>query len=100
MENLTPFYIPTCLFFKKQIALGVTHHGMKCRAFGYKEWLDALESGEYSISTIKKEIVRNSVKYAKRQMTFFNSFESVKWFDPRNTDSIRGYLEERGVALS
>ena len=70
------------------------------QGIGYKEWLDALESGEYSISTVKKEIVRNSVKYAKRQMTFFNSFESVKWFDPRNTDSIRGYLEERGVSLS
>ena len=70
------------------------------QGIGYKEWLDALESGEYSIATIKKEIVRKSVKYAKRQMTFFNSFESVRWFDPRNTDNIRGYLEERGVALS
>ena len=80
--------------------LGTTHPGLECREGGYEEWLEALESGEYSISTIKKEIVRNSVKYAKRQMTFFNSFESVRWFDPRDVDNIRGYLEERGVALS
>ena len=51
---------------QKQIALGATNPGLECKEEGYKEWLDALESGEYSIATIKKEIVRNSVKYAKR----------------------------------
>ena len=85
---------------RKLLALGADSSWPGMQGIGYKEWLDALESGEYSISTVKKEIVRKSVKYAKRQMTFFNSFESVKWFDPRNTDSIRGYLEERGVSLS
>ena len=85
---------------RKLLALGADSSWPGMQGIGYKEWLDALESGEYSISTIKKEIVRNSVKYAKRQMTFFNSFESVRWFDPRNTDSIRRYLEERGVSLS
>ena len=85
---------------ENKLSLVQTHPGLECKEEGYKEWLDGLESGEYSTYTIKKEIVRNSVKYAKRQMTFFNSFESVRWFDPRNTDSIRRYLEERGVALS
>ena len=85
---------------ENKLSLVQTHPGLECKEEGYKEWLDGLESGEYSISTVKKEIVRNLVKYAKRQMTFFNSFESVRWFDPRNTDSIRRYLEERGVALS
>ena len=85
---------------ENKLSLVQTHPGLECKEEGYKEWLDGLESGEYSISTVKKEIVRNSVKYAKRQMTFFNSFESVRWFDPRDVDNIRGYLEERGVALS
>ena len=98
------YFAKTIFLLKKSIGFcphfGATHPGLECEEGGYEEWLDAQESGEYSISTVKKEIVRNSVKYAKRQMTFFNSFESVKWFDPRNTDNIRGYLEERGVSLS
>ena len=85
---------------RKLLALGADSSWPGMQGIGYKEWLDALESGEYSISTVKKEIVRKSVKYAKRQMTFFNSFESVTWFDPRDVGSIRGYLEERGVSLS
>ncbi len=66
-------------------------------AIGYREWFDALESGEYSVRGIKESIKRNSVKYAKRQMTFFRSFESVNWFNPSDTSGIRNLLESRGL---
>jgi tRNA dimethylallyltransferase len=66
-------------------------------AIGYREWFDALESGEYSLRGVRECIKRNSVKYAKRQMTFFRSFESVNWFNPSDTAGIRRLLESRGL---
>ncbi len=66
-------------------------------AIGYREWFDALESGEYSLSLLKEAVIHNSVRYAKRQMTFFRSFEGVKWFHPDEAESIRCYLACRGI---
>ena len=66
-------------------------------AIGYKEFFTAAESGECCLSTIKEDIIRSSVKYAKRQMTFFSSFRSARFFHPDDIDSIRSYLEASGV---
>lgn len=66
-------------------------------AIGYREWFDAMESGEYSLSLVKEAVIHNSVRYAKRQMTFFRSFPEVKWFHPDDTKSIRNYLAFRGI---
>ncbi len=64
-------------------------------AIGYREWFDALESGEVSIRGIRDEIKHNSIKYAKRQMTFFKSFNGVKWFHPGDREGINDYLSLR-----
>lgn len=64
-------------------------------AIGYREWFPALETGEYSIRGIKEEIEKNSIKYAKRQMTFFKSFKEVSWFHPEERDGIRALLSSR-----
>jgi len=64
---------------------------------GYREWFDALESGEYSLSLIKEAVVHNSIRYAKRQMTFFRSLPDVRWFHPDDTSSIRSYLALCGI---
>ena len=66
-------------------------------AIGYREWFDALESGEYSLEGVKDAIKHNSIKYAKRQMTFFRSFPDAVWFHPDDTESIRRYLVSRGI---
>ncbi len=66
-------------------------------AIGYREWFDALESGEYSLSLIKEAVIHNSIRYAKRQMTFFRSLPDVRWFHPDDTASIRSWLALRGI---
>ncbi len=82
---------------KALIAAGARKDWPSMEAIGYREWFDALESGEFSLSLIKDAIRRNSIKYAKRQMTFFRSFPDAVWFHPDDTESIRRYLVSRGI---
>ena len=63
------------------------------QAIGYKEFLDYKESGEMSFSKLKKEIIRNSVKYAKRQMTFFKSFDNVHFINPDDHLAVKSVID-------
>ena len=69
------------------------------QGIGYREWFNALESGEVNISIIKDMIIRSSIKYAKRQMTFFSSFSDTLWFSPNDTKEIKEYLKERNIIV-
>ena len=71
--------------------------GMK--AIGYREALDAAESGEASIRVLKEEISRSTRQYAKRQMTFFSSFSECRFFHPDDRKGIASYLESSGISL-
>ena len=64
---------------------------------GYREFFDAAESGEPTLSTIRDDIIRSSIRYAKRQMTFFSSFSTCRFFHPDDIGSIASYLRSRGV---
>ena len=77
------------------IGMGASKDWPAMEAIGYREWFDALESGEVSVRGIKEEIKHNSIKYAKRQMTFFKSFSGVNWFHPDDREGIRDYLRLR-----
>ena len=50
------------------------------RAIGYKETIKYLNK-EVSIEECRDEIKKNSRHYAKRQYTWFNNKNSVKWFN-------------------
>lgn len=80
---------------RRLISSGAEKSWPAMTAIGYKEWFSALETGEYSIRGIKEEIEKNSIKYAKRQMTFFKSFKDVAWFHPQDTNGIRALLSSR-----
>lgn len=69
------------------------------QAIGYREFLDAAASGEASLSWIRADIIRATRQYAKRQMTFFRSFSSCRFFHPSDTDGILSYLTEQGICL-
>ncbi|MDA3834207.1 MAG: tRNA (adenosine(37)-N6)-dimethylallyltransferase MiaA [Spirochaetales bacterium] len=57
--------------------------GMK--GIGYREFFSARESGELSYRDVRRMIQKNSIKYAKRQMTFFSSLPEVNWLHPGDT---------------
>ncbi len=50
------------------------------KALGYRE-LAAHLRGEWDLETARAEIVRNTLRYAKRQMTWFRKEPGVRWFD-------------------
>lgn len=58
---------------------------------GYREMFDYFDgtiSREEAIELIK----RNSRRYAKRQLTWFNRDEQIRWFEPSQTDDILAYI--------
>jgi tRNA dimethylallyltransferase len=64
-----------------------TDPGMQ--GIGYREFFSMGQSGEYTISDIMNLIKMNSRRYAKRQITFFNSLPEVNWFNPDDVGLIR-----------
>lgn len=84
---------------KALLSMGADLSWPGMQGIGYREWFNAMESGEVNISIIKDMIIRSSIKYAKRQMTFFSSFSDTLWFSPNDIKEIKGYLEERNIIV-
>lgn len=63
------------------------------QGIGYKEFFEAMKTGEESRSQILERIVLNSKHYAKRQYTFFKSFENVNWMDAKDDEKIKILIE-------
>ena len=84
---------------KTLLSMGADLSWPGMQGIGYREWFNAMESGEVNISIIKDMIIRSSIKYAKRQMTFFSSFSDTLWFSPNDIEKIKGYLEERNIMV-
>ena len=92
---------------KSLINMGATPDWQSMQGIGYSEFMDVLYDPTYGdqlktideltkedIEAIKEKIVSDSVHYTKRQMTFFRSFEDVKWIDAGDTQSLRTILED------
>ena len=84
---------------KALLSMGADLSWPGMQGIGYREWFNALESGEVNISIIKDMIIRSSIKYAKRQMTFFSSFSDTLWFSPNDIEKIKEYLEKRNIMV-
>jgi tRNA dimethylallyltransferase len=54
--------------------------GNAFKALGYRE-LAAHLRGECDVPTARELIIRNTLRYAKRQMTWFRKERSVQWFE-------------------
>ena len=84
---------------KTLLSMGADLSWPGMQGIGYREWFNAMESGEVNISIIKDMIIRSSIKYAKRQMTFFSSFSDTLWFSPNDIEKIKEYLEKRNIIV-
>lgn len=80
--------------FKTLYSQGLNPYDPGMRGIGYSEFFQMMMAGCWHIEELKEEIRRNSRRYAKRQITFFNSFSDVKWVSPENTLQLRGLVEE------
>ncbi|MBK5201491.1 MAG: tRNA (adenosine(37)-N6)-dimethylallyltransferase MiaA [Spirochaetaceae bacterium] len=62
------------------------------QGIGYREFFEAIKNGETSRSEILSKIVLDSKHYAKRQYTFFRSFENVNWIEASKTQEIESLI--------
>jgi tRNA dimethylallyltransferase len=75
------------------VAMGGSLEWPGLQGIGYKEFFQAMETGELSLPMVSDQIVRNSRSYAKRQMTFFKSFSDVQWMHPDDREGIAALVE-------
>ena len=74
---------------KDLIADGACEDDPGMKGIGYSEFFPLLREGCTTLEDVKSRIKQDSRRYAKRQMTFFNSLEGVNWFHPDDVDGIR-----------
>ncbi len=75
------------------LAMGATAQWPGMQGIGYREYFTLQESGGFSVEEFKELIVRNSIRYAKRQMTFFRSIGGVSWIHPDDRAQLESLLE-------
>lgn len=61
------------------------------RSIGFLESIDYLQGNFKSMEDLKEEIVKNTLRLAKRQRTWFRRDPDIDWIDPKNTNI---YLEK------
>ncbi len=74
---------------RRCFAAGLNETDPGMQGIGYKEFFLMIRRGDIPISDVIDLIKMNSRRYAKRQITFFNSIPDVKWFHPEDVDMIR-----------
>jgi tRNA dimethylallyltransferase len=68
---------------RKEVDELVERYGWDCEAMtgiGYREFKDYNE-GKISMGEVKNNIVKNTLKYAKRQRTWFKRNPHIQWYD-------------------
>ena len=58
---------------------------------GYKEIFDYMD-GKYDKAEAIRLLKRNSRRYAKRQLTWFNRDPDIRWFSPKEPERVIAYL--------
>jgi tRNA dimethylallyltransferase len=62
------------------------------KSVGYRELFDVFD-GKITMEKAVELIKRNSRRYAKRQMTWWNKDEDIRWFKPEEIKDIIEYIE-------
>ncbi len=71
------------------------------KAIGYKEVVDYLEGRFESVDELVETIVKNTLSFAKRQMTFFKSrFKDARWIDVEKEEPLSEILKTVSGHLS
>jgi tRNA dimethylallyltransferase len=75
------------------LAKGYDRNLNSLNTVGYKEIISYL-NGEMDIKTAIELIKRNSRRFAKRQLTWFNSDKRIQWFDVEKTGDFENISEK------
>ncbi len=69
---------------KELMAMGLTEDHNSMKGIGYKEIMGFLR-GEYSLEEAAAQIKQGTRNYAKRQMTWFRRYDTIRWFELSET---------------
>ena len=69
------------------------------KTVGYKELFDYLD-GRISLQEAIRLIKRNSRRYARRQLTWFNRDKGIAWFRPGQFDEIMDFIRQHAQAAN
>ncbi|MFA9370401.1 MAG: tRNA (adenosine(37)-N6)-dimethylallyltransferase MiaA [Labilibaculum antarcticum] len=75
-------------------ALFEHRHYNSLNTVGYKELFEHFE-GNISLEEAVELIKRNSRRYAKRQLSWFNRDKEIEWFHPDQEDEVIQYIENK-----
>lgn len=75
------------------ISIGLSEENISMKGIGYKEIIAYL-NGEQTLEDTMILIKKSTRKYAKRQLTWFNSLENVKWFNLSKVSDKTTLLDE------
>jgi len=64
---------------KQLLDMGLAEEHISMKGIGYKEIIGYLH-GEYSLEDAVELVKKNTRHYAKRQLTWFKRYETMKWF--------------------
>ena len=64
---------------KQLLDMGLAEEHISMKGIGYKEIIGYLH-GEYSLDDAVELVKKNTRHYAKRQLTWFKRYETMKWF--------------------
>lgn len=78
---------------KKLLDMGYTKDDPGLNAIGYKEFIAYLE-GQISFDEAVRVIKTSSRRYAKRQFTWFNAIDDVKWFNIESRDQVIEFISQ------
>lgn len=83
---------------KKLLDMGYSGDLKSMQSIGYKHMVNFL-NGEWSLEESLELLARDTRRYAKRQYTWFNRDNEIKWFQPSQhqeiTTTIRKYLADQ-----
>jgi len=65
---------------------------------GYTEIFDFMD-GKYDKDEAVRLLKRNSRRYAKRQLTWFNNDDEINWFHPKDYEAIVQFIQEKSTIL-
>jgi tRNA dimethylallyltransferase len=73
------------------------------KAIGYREIVGFLH-GRHSLSDASEAINRHSLRFVRKQATWYRRFEEIRWFEPQSAndlsvivDGMAGYFRESGA---
>lgn len=78
---------------KRLKAMGLTADDQSMKSIGYKETLKYLD-GEIDLKEAVYEIMRNTRRFAKRQMTWLKRYDDVNWVEIRKGEAVSHVLDQ------